>query len=76
MNTQDKNETNVQYLAVCCCGPNTRRAIFWGIVLILLGGLGLLSTFVPLQHLGKYILPAFLLLWGSYILWDRRREPS
>ncbi len=72
MDTQNNNETKVQYVPVCCA-PGSGWAAFWVILLILLGGLGLLSTFVPAQHLGRYILPAFLLLWGGYLLLNLRQ---
>lgn len=67
MNTKSEDETKVQYVAVCC-PPCTSRMAFWGIFLVLLGASGLLSALMPLQQLGRYILPAFLLLWGGYLL--------
>jgi hypothetical protein len=33
----------------------------------------LLSAIVPLEHIGRYILPAFLVLWGGYILFSLRQ---
>ena len=73
MNTQNINEDKVRYVAACC-GPNGAwRSAFWGSVLILLGGLGLLSTFVPLQNVGRSVLPALLVLWGGFILFRRGR---
>ena len=67
MNTNSEDETKVKYVAVCC-PPGTSWTAFWGIFLVLLGALGLLTSFMPLQQLGRYILPAFLLLWGGYLL--------
>jgi len=75
MNTKSENETKMQFVAVCCA-PSTGWKAFWGIFLVLLGALGLLSTFMPLQHLGHYLLPAFLLLWGGYLLYAWLRAYS
>jgi len=75
MDNPNSNDRNTVYI-YGCCAPGTGRAVFWGIALVLLGGLGLLSAFVPFQHLGRYILPAFLLLWGGYILFSRRARRS
>lgn len=68
MNTQNSGENNVKYIAVCCV-PNA----FWGILLVLLGGIGLIGAFIPLQHIGQYVLPAFLVLWGGYLLVNLRQ---
>lgn len=57
---------------ICWCGASAGvRAFFWGILLVLLGSLGLLQIFVPIQGLGMYLLPAFLILWGGFILVSR-----
>ncbi len=64
MDNQNVN-TNRSYLPACC---GAGQAAFWGILLVLLGGFGLLSTVFPLQHLWQYVLPAFLLIWGGYLL--------
>ena len=71
MNTENTNQN--QSTQVCCGASAGWWAAFWGIVLVALGGLGLLSNFVPFQHFGGYILPAFLLLWGAFILINTRR---
>ncbi len=73
MNTQNTNKTVIQPVMVCCA-HSTSRAIFWGIVLIVLGGLGFLNTLVPLRHLGSYVLPALLVLWGGFILFNIRQQ--
>ncbi len=75
MNTQTMNEDNVRYVAICC-GPNAGRTVFWGVGLICLGGLGLLSLFVPLQPLGRFIWPLFLVLWGGMLLLSLRRSQA
>jgi hypothetical protein len=69
MNTSNASETKTKYVGMCCA-PSAGGAIFWGILLVLLGGLGLLSAIMPLEHLARYILPAFLVLWGGYILFS------
>ena len=74
MSTKSTDETQSQY--ACWCGASGRaRAVFWGSILVLLGGLGLLGAFVPLHNLAQYLLPAFLILWGGFILvsWFSRR---
>ncbi len=74
MNTTDVNKTNQEVVAMCCCcAPSRVWAAFWGIVLISLGGLSLVNTVIPLQNVGRYILPAFLILWGGFILFNLRR---
>lgn len=73
MNTEKDLENKMQVVAVCCGACRGWRAAYWGIVLVLLGGLGLLSAFVPLQDLGRIIFPALLVLWGGYILLGIRR---
>jgi hypothetical protein len=73
MNTHPVNPANPQSGAVCCGPLSARRAAFWGSVLLLLGGLGLLSVLFPAQPLGRFILPAFLLLWGGGLLLGTRR---
>ncbi len=67
MNTQKTDENNVKVIAVCC-GTGARWMAFWGIILVLLGGLGLLSAFTPIQPIARYILPGFLVVWGAYLL--------
>ncbi len=74
MNTETSREDKASYVAVCCgpCAP--WQAVYWGIVLIGLGGLGLASAIVPLPlALGRFILPALLVLWGSFQLLSARR---
>jgi hypothetical protein len=57
-----------------CCGQTRRsRSGFWGIFLILLGATIFLSNFVPFQHFGRYVFPAFLIVWGAYVLIGLRR---
>ena len=74
MNTQNTHEDKGSYVAVCCGPCSGWRAAFWGIVLVALGGLGLLSLFVPLPpSLGRYIFPVLLVLWGGFILFNWRR---
>ncbi len=63
-----ENTTKNQSAQVCCGTTSGWRSAFWGIILVILGGLGLLSNLVPIQHLGGYILPALLVLWGGFIL--------
>ena len=75
MDNPNVNDSKTVYV-YGCCAPGTGQAVFWGIVLILLGGLGLISAFAPLQHLGRYILPAFLVLWGIDILFSRRTRSA
>ena len=71
----NSENTNQKPYSRTCCGASTGRwTAFWGILLVILGGLGLLSNFFPLQHLGGYILPAFLLLWGAFILFNLRQS--
>jgi predicted MFS family arabinose efflux permease len=69
MNTENTNQPT----QVCCGASAGWRAAFWGVVLVALGSLGLLSNLVPLQHLGGTILPALLMLWGAFILINTRR---
>jgi hypothetical protein len=73
MNTSNASETKTKYVCMCCA-PGAGQAVFWGILLVLLGGLGLLSAFMPLVHVGDYVLPAFLVVWGAYILFSLRRS--
>jgi len=71
MNNTDMKETKV---VLTCCGIDSGKwMMFWGILLILLGALGLLSTLWPTQHLGQFLLPGFLLLWGGMLLFSPRR---
>ena len=77
MNTQNSSENKVPYAMVCCGPCASWQTVMWGIVLIGLGGLGLVSLFVPLPPtLGRFILPALLVLWGSLTLLNRRRTRS
>ena len=74
MNNQNTREEKASYVAVCCGLCAGWRAAFWGIVLVGLGGLGLVSLFVPLSpSLGRYILPVLLVLWGGLLLLNWRR---
>lgn len=75
MDTPNSNDTKIKVVSVCCA-PSAGWAAFWGILLITLGGLGLLSTVVPLQSIGRYILPALLVLWGGTILFNLRQARS
>ncbi|MFL7794257.1 MAG: LiaF domain-containing protein [Anaerolineae bacterium] len=45
-----------------------RGTIFWGTILILLGVLLLINTFVEID-VGKFIWPLFLIILGLWILW-------
>ncbi len=77
MNTQNSREDKVPSVAVCCGPCASWGAVMWGIVLIGLGGLGLVSLFVPLPPtLGRLIWPALLVLWGGLILLNRLRTRS
>ncbi len=70
MNVQESNPNPMVVVNGCC--PNcARSAAFWGIVLIIFSGLGLLSAFVPQLNVGRYLLPAFFLAWGIYLLSSR-----
>jgi hypothetical protein len=73
MNTVNPDPSQRQYLAVCCAPISGRRMLFWGSVLLLLGGLGLMSILFPAQQLGRVILPVFLLMWGGALLLGARR---
>ncbi len=73
MDNSNANKSKTEYVAVCCT-PSAWWAAFWGIVLISLGGLSLLGTVIPLQHVGRYILPAILILWGGAILLNLRQK--
>ena len=52
----------------CCRHSHRSRAGFWGVFLILLGGMIFLGNFVPFEHVGRYIFPVFLIAWGGYVL--------
>ncbi len=74
MNVENTN-ANWGQTAYFCCGIGPRlRSLFWGSALLLLGSLGALGNFVPLQGVGKYILPAFLALWGVFLLGNALRS--
>ena len=74
MNTETHREDTVTTIAACCGACAPWQAVFWGLVLVGLGGLGVLSAFVPLPlSLGRYILPALLVLWGAFLLLNARR---
>ncbi len=69
------NEIKNKYIAVCCV-PSAGWAVFCGVLLITLGGLALLGAFIPLAHIGSYILPALLIIWGGAILVNLRLSRS
>ncbi len=69
-----ENSTKNQAAQACCRASAPGRSAFWGILLVILGGLGLLSNLVPLHNIGGYILPALLMLWGGFILFNSRRS--
>ena len=71
MNTENSAESRNQVVPVCCGPISNRRALFWGGILIVLGAALLLDLLLPLQHFGRFILPAFLMLWGAAILLAR-----
>jgi hypothetical protein len=73
MNNANSNETKAQHIVACCAPISGRRAIFWGGVLVLLGAFGLLSIWMPAQQLGRFVLPAFFLLWGGALLVGARK---
>ncbi len=74
MNTGTSREDKVTYVATCCGPCVPWQAVFWGIVLIGLGGLGLASVIVPIPlAIGRLILPALLVLWGGFCLFSARR---
>ncbi len=75
MDTRNENGNKVQYVGVCC-GSSIWSAAFWGILLVILGGLGLLSNVLPFQQLARYIVPGFFVLWGGYILLRLRQFRS
>jgi hypothetical protein len=73
MNANPANLSDGQSAGVCCAPRSGRRSIFWGSLLLLLGGFGLLSILFPDQQLGRVLGPAFLLLWGGALLLGARR---
>ncbi len=75
MNNQFENENKKQIIAVCCA-PGSGWILFWGILLVLFGILGLLSILLPAAHIGRYILPGLLLVWGTYLLLVARRSQA
>ncbi len=75
MNTEIHREDTPTRVAICCGLCTGWQAVCWGIVLILLGALGVLGAFVPLPvSLGRFILPALLVLWGSFLVFNARRR--
>jgi hypothetical protein len=74
MHTENADDNQVRWVYACCGASPRLRSRFWGSMLLLLGGLGVLSSVMPLQGIGKYVLPAFLALWGVFILWNVLRS--
>ncbi|MGB7538755.1 MAG: hypothetical protein WBM17_09465 [Anaerolineales bacterium] len=72
MNSHNSIPNRENNSGICCAAFSTRRAVFWGSVLVLLGVLGLLSVLSPSLQLGRVVLPAFLLLWGGVLLFGAR----
>lgn len=70
---ENKSGDLEQRSAVVCCGGQSQR--FWGVVLLIFGAILLLGTQVPLVGFGKYLFPAFLLVWGGWKVWTAARYP-
>lgn len=74
MENTELREREVYYVYGGCCAPIGRQGVsFWGVALVAIGALALLSnlTFFNLD-IGGIVLPGLLLAWGIAILLPRR----
>ncbi|MFQ5613042.1 MAG: hypothetical protein ACE5H9_13015 [Anaerolineae bacterium] len=70
MDTDQSSKYEAYYGYRLCCAPGGRSGLnFWGVLLVVLGGLWLANNFGLVPGIGNFIFPVFLITWGSFLLW-------
>jgi hypothetical protein len=75
MKTENTNERETHAVYVSCCAPvDGSGASFWGVLLLVIGFIWLLSSLALVASVGKFILPAILITLGVAALWNTRKS--
>ena len=74
MENTEVREREVHYVYGGCCAPVGRQGLpFWGVALVAIGALTLLSNLALFNlNIGGIVFPSLLLAWGIAILLPRR----
>lgn len=73
MKTENANESEARTVYVNCCAPADGSGVsFWGILLLVIGLIWLLSSLALVASVGKFILPAIFITLGVAALWNAR----
>jgi hypothetical protein len=70
MSEQRDDRVVERYVVTNCCWPDGGRggALFWGVALVLLGGMWLWANTVGLDDWGEWAIPALIVAWGAALL--------
>ena len=75
METENTNRRETRRIYVGCCAPaNGSGASFWGVLLLVIGLIWLLSSLALVVSVGKFILPAIFITLGVAALLNAREE--
>ena len=73
MKAEDTNERETRTIYVSCCAPVDESGVsFWGVLLLVIGLIWLLSSLALVVGVGKFMLPAIFITLGVAALWNAR----
>ena len=74
MENTELREREIHYVYGGCCAPIGRQGVsFWGVALVAIGAIALLSNLALFNlDIGGIVLPGLLLAWGLAILLPNR----
>ena len=71
--TEKRQERETRTVYASCCAPvNGLGASFWGVLLLVVGLIWLLSSLTLVAGIGKFILPAIFIGLGVAALWNAK----
>jgi uncharacterized membrane protein len=73
MKNENTNERETRTVYVSCCAPVAGSGgSFWGVLLLVIGLIWLLSSLTLVASAGKFILPAIFITLGVAALWNAK----
>jgi hypothetical protein len=78
MTSNERDDPGVErYCARSCWWPSANdrgAALFWGAMLLVLGGVWLAANTFGLDNWGEWLIPGLFVVWGGVLLLGRRTE--